>query len=451
MGLFKRDKETTPAPDRKSESFKGEGIKSEGLKPIVPPQKAAPTHTANPNQVDMAKDTVEQLMNELKTGADQQNVAAKRMAGLAMTISKMESGLRHMSRLETQCVKLEDELNGLQKRYVQKDNWASEQERKLLNLEKQHIDLRKELELAKSELLVRADRETQYVETIGSQTAKLEGLHAIVAEREDRINTLSMVNVNLQDDVNAQSVALSQQGNRILELTKSLEEITARLEAKSKSNEQLMSDLSTLRLDHNELKSQYFEKLAALEHAQYDLKTQRSVLEEGLKRRDEEVYALKTRIEQLGTQVRIKENMSGHLDEEIISLRAAIDSERARNERTEARLREKTDETSRASNALVSTKADFDALSAKYNKMVHELDATRRINHIQKQKLERYASIAALNASTPDTVSDGLRGGTGGRDSYLADYETPRMSPKEPSNVERPDMELRDIPGRKKV
>jgi len=442
MGLFKRDKDPAPAPPGGSE----------GLKPIVPPQKTAPQNTANPNQVDMAKDTVEQLMNELKTGADQQNVAAKRMAGLAMTISKMESGLRHMSRLETQCVKLEDELSGLQKRYIQKENWASEQERKLLNLEKQHTALRKDLEAAQSEVLVRGDRETQYAETIGTQTAKIDGLNAVVAERDDRINTLSMVNVNLQDDVSAQSVALSKQGNRILELTKSVEELSARLETKSKSNEQLMSDLSTLRLDHNELKSQYFEKLAALEHAQYDIKTQRSVLEEGLKRRDEEVYALKTRIEQLNAQLRIKENMSGHLDEEIISLRAAIDSERERNDRTEARLREKMDETNKTSKALVNTKEDFDALSAKYNKMMHELDATRRINHIQKQKLERYASIAALNASTPEQpVGEGLRGGTGGRDSYLTDYDTPRLSPKEPSNTDLPDLDLRDIPGRKKI
>ena len=443
MGIFNRDKGDVPAP-------KGH---EEVLIPISAPARAEVAIPENPNEVSMAKDTIEQLVNELKIGADQQNVAAKRMAGVAMTISKMESGLRHMSRLETHSVKLEDDLNVLRKRYAQKDDWANEQERKLLNLEKQHSELRKDLELARSELLARGDRETSHKETIGAQAAKLEGLSAIIAERDDRINTLSMTNLNLQEDVSAQSVTLSQQGNRILELTKSLEEVSARLEKKTKSNEQLMSDLSTLRLDHNELKSQYFEKLAALEHAQYDIKTQRSVLDEGLKRRDEEVYALNTRVEQLSAQVRIKENMSGHLDEEIISLRAALDSERARNERSEMRLSEKAEETSKTSAALVNTKADYDALSAKYNKVMHDLDATRRINQIQKQKLERYASIAALNASTPEggQLQDGLKGGTGSRESYLSEYDTPRMSPKTPSNVDLPDLGLRDIPGRKKV
>lgn len=448
MGLFKRDKANVPAPS----------VEREVLKPAYQPtETTAAARPTTPSEVDTAKDTVEQIIFELKNGADQQQVAAKRMAGLGMTISKMEAGLRHMGRLETQCVKLEDELSGLQKRYLQKDNWANEQERKLVNLEKQHNELRKELELAQSELLVRSDRETKHIETIGAQTAKIDGLNAIVAERDDRINTLSMVNVNLQDDVSAQSVTLSQQGNRIHELTKSLEEISLRLDKKSKHNDQLMSELSTLRLDHNELKSQYFEKVSALEHAQYDIKTQRTVLEEGLKRRDDEAFALKTRIEQLNAQVRIKDNMSGHLDEEIVSLRAAIDGERLRNDRAQARLREKTEEADRTGAALVNTKADYDALAAKFEKMMHDLDATRRINHIQKQKLERYASIAALNANTSEEPSPraertaGLRGGTGARDSYLSDYETPRMNPKSPSNVDLPETEFRDIPGRKKI
>ena len=444
MGLFKRDKAKMSAP-------LGE---DKVLKPIYPPaEAAAPTRAASVSEVDTAKDTVDQITAELKIGADQQNVAAKRMAGLAKTISKMEAGLRHMGRLETQCVKLEDELSSLQKRYTQKETWASEQDRKLINLEKQHAELRQEFELAQSELLVRGDRETKHIETLGEQSAKIDGLNAIVAERDDRINTLSMVNMNLQEDVSAQSVALSQQGNRVLELTKSLEEVAARLEKKSKHNDQIMSDLSTLRLDHSELKSQYFEKVAALENAQYDIKSQKTVLDEGLKRRDEEAYSLKTRIEQLNAQVRIKENMSGHLDEEIVSLRAAIDGERARNERTQARLREKVEEADKSGAALINVKADYDALSAKHNKMIQELDAVRRINHIQKQKLERYASIAALNANTPETAAlrGGLRGGTGGRDSYLSDYETPLMSEKHPSNVDLPQNEVRDIPGRKKI
>jgi chromosome segregation ATPase len=458
MGLFKRDK-ATPAPAGEREV----------LQPVYQPSETVEAaRPASPSDVDTARDTLENITSELKISSDQHLVASKRVAGLAMTISKMEAGLRHMSRLEAQCVKLEDELSTLQKRYSQKETWASEQERILENLQKQHHETRQELELAQSELLVRQDRETKHVESIGAQAAKIEGLDALVAERDDRINTLSMVNLNLQEDVSAQSVTLSQQSTRIHELTKSIEEMVLRVDKKTKHNDQLMSELSTLRLDHNELKSQYFEKVSALEHAQYDLKTQRTVLDEGLKRRDEDAYALKTRIEQLTAQLRIKDNMSGHLDEEIVSLRANIDSERQRTERMKARLRDKTEEADKATAALVNTKADYDALSAKHDKAMHDLDAVRRLSHIQKQKLERYASIAALNAATPEDleIKAGLLGGTGERetprrDSYLSNYETaPQyetrpMSEKTPSNVDLPESdtgpEVRDIPGRQKI
>ena len=125
MGFFKRDKAEVPAPSGEREV----------LQPMYQPTEApAAERPANPNEVDAAKTTAEQIVSDLKINADHQSVTAKRVAGLAMTISKMEAGLRHMGRLETQCAKLEDELNGLQKRYAQKDNWATEQERKLLNL-----------------------------------------------------------------------------------------------------------------------------------------------------------------------------------------------------------------------------------------------------------------------------------------------------------------------------
>jgi len=164
------------------------------------------------------------------------------------------------------------------------------------------------------------------------------------------------------------------------------------------------------------------------------LKTQRASLEDSLKRRDEEAFALKARIEQLNSQVRIKQNMSGHLDEEILSLRTAIESEQASRKRTEQRLADKTDEANRSQAALLHTKKDYDVLSAKFERLMHDLDAVRRINHVQKQKLERYSSIAALNAASDN--SD-LHGGTGAREAarQTRDYgQTPAAPNPPPSN-----------------
>ncbi len=448
MGIFKRywsDKPVQPS-----------STGPEVLRPVYQPTTTAVSvRPASIGEMDSAKDTVEHITQELKINADQQQIAAKRMAGLLHTIAKMESGQRHMERLEAQCAKLENDLTDLQKQHAQKENWGAEQERKLINLRKQHSKVQQELEIARVEIMTRSDREKKNIEGLAAQKTEIDGLNTVAAEHRDHINSLSMTNTNLQDDVSAQSVVISQQKTRAVELQKSLEEVALRLDRKTKSNSELTGELGTLRTNHNTLKTQYFEKTSALEHAEYDIKTQRSVLEDSLKRRDAESYALKTRIEQLNTQVRIKENMSGHLDEEILSLRAAVDSERARIDRVERRLRDKTNEADKASAALAHTKADYDALNAKFDKLMHDLDSVRRINYVQKQKLERYSSIAVLNATTSEnpTVNVALRGGTGSRNRYSRDYDIPSMPTKTPSNIESDILKspIRDIKGRKKI
>jgi chromosome segregation ATPase len=410
MGIFRRGKKDQPAKP---------SYEAQAEPRLTPTTTSVSLRPASPGEMESARDSVEQMMQELKVGADQQQIAAKRMSGLSQTIKKMEAGLRHMNRLETQCVKLENELQISRKKYIQKESWAKEQENKLMLLAKQHSDLRQSLELAQADIAARRERESGQKDTIAVQAAQIEGLNTELTLRDDQINALSMTNTNLVSDVNEQSQQLSKQANRITELTKSLEEVAARLDHRTKAGMSLQSEISTLRVDHNELKSKYFEKLSEVENAKYDLKTQRASLEDSLKRRDEEAFALKARIEQLNSQVRIKQNMSGHLDEEILSLRTAIESEQVSRQRIEQRLTDKTDEAVRSQAALQQTKKDYDVLSAKFERLMHDLDAVRRINHVQKQKLERYSSIAAINA-----VSDhsDLRGGTG---AYPAARETP--------------------------
>lgn len=439
MGFFKREKENTPSQVEASR----------------PAQIFQPTTTsislrpASQGEMESAKSSVEEMMQELKDGADQQQIAAKRMSGLSQTIAKMEVGLRHMSRLESQCVQLENDLQLTRKKYIQKENWAKEQENKLANLARKHSELRQSLELADADIAARRDRETANTESLAAQTLEIEGLNTEIAARDNHVNELTMINTNLVNDVNDQSQIISKQGNRITELTKSLEEIASRLDSRTKEGLSLQADLGSIRIDHNELKSKYFEKLSELENVKYDLKTQRESLEDSLKRRDEEAYSLKARIEQLNTQVRIKQNMSGHLDEEILSLRTAVESEQGRTKRAEDRLRIKTDQADKAHAALLSTKNDYDILNRKFESLLHDLDAVRRINHVQKQKLERYSSISALNAATD--MSE-LRKSVSGERKYASEYGDQPPMPKPASNAQTHfEIDGRNVRGRNKI
>ena len=157
------------------------------------------------------------------------------------------------------------------------------------------------------------------------------------------------------------------------------------------------------------MKTQYFEANGALENAQYDLKTQKNVYEDTLKRRDDETLALKSRIEQLNTQVRIKDNMSTHFDEEIITLRNQLETERERNDRNETRFRGKADEVERNARALARSKVEFENLNAKFTAAMEDIDTLRKINMVQKQKLERYASIGGVAVGTSMIEAEAAR------------------------------------------
>ncbi|WP_371395567.1 hypothetical protein [Fretibacter rubidus] len=415
---------------------RGKSVKSTTEKPAVPQSRderplyqatttSVSAQTANSDDVKQANDYVEQMTAEMKANADQQNIAAKRMVTLGKTIAKMDASLRQLQRFEAQSIKLESDLKVLQTKFDQKSSWASEQENKLINLERQHAEVRQELEVAKTEISARADREKSDREKLQKQMRELENLNTNIADRDERISTLTMTNQNLADDVSEQSAELSKQNRRVMELQKSLEELAAKVDEKNKHNDQLMVELKNLRLDHNELKTKYFETSGALDNAKYDLKTQKSLFEESLKRRDDESYALKSRIEQLNTQVRIKENMSGHLDEEILSLRTTLDSERTRNERAETRLREKSEEVERNVRALARSKVEFENLNAKFTTALEDLDTLRKINQVQKQKLERYASIGGVSTGQSIMPSE----------SYRAEKKEPAPAVKPASNA----------------
>jgi len=279
MNFFKRDKTTTDTPP------------SSGLSPVYTPSASLTGKTASTDDIQQARESVDFMVGELKASADQQQLAAKRMSSLNKTISKMEAGLRHVDRLETETAQLRNDLQSTAKKLEQKTNWASEQENKLINLERQHNDIRQQLESAKADIAQRKDREA--------------------ADRDK----------------------LVKQGRDI--------ETLSSLDKKSKASDTAEVELKNLRLDFNEMKTKYFETNAALENAKYDLKTQKNVYEDTLKRRDDETLAHKSRIEQLNTQVRIKDNMSTHFDEEIITLRNQLETERERNDRNEMRFRGK--------------------------------------------------------------------------------------------------------------
>jgi len=251
MNFFKRDKTTTdtPAPS--------------GLSPVYTPSASLTGKTASTDDIQQARESVDFIAGELKASAEQQQLAAKRMSSLNKTISKMEAGLRHVNRLETETAQLRNDLQSTAKKLEQKTSWASEQENKLINLERQHNDIRQQLENAKADVAQRKDRESADREKLVKQGRDIETLSSQLTQKDERLAAVSMSNQNLQDEVAQQSASLSSQNHRVMELSKSIEELSNRLDKKSKASDTAEVELKNLRLDFNEMKTKYFEANAA--------------------------------------------------------------------------------------------------------------------------------------------------------------------------------------------
>ena len=384
MSFFKRERNT--------------GIKSSemGLKAVYEPSSALTGKTPRSEDVQSARQSVDFMVGELKSTANQHTLAAKRMAKLNKTIAKMEAGLRHVSRLENDNAGLRDSLKVVQKKLDQKTSWALEQESKLSTLERQHGEMRKKFETSKADIAQRKDREVGEREKLVKQGRDIESLSAKLNQKDERLSSLAVTNQNLQDEIAQTSAELSSQNHRVTELQKSVEELSARLDTKTKDSDSATVELKNMRIDLNEMKTKYFEATSALENAQYNINTQKNLNEETLKRRDDENLALKSRIDQLNTQLRIKDNMSTHFDEEIVTLRNQLETERERNDRNELRFRGKTDEVERNARSMARSKVEFETLNAKFTAAMEDIDTLRKINQVQKQKLERYAAIGGV-------------------------------------------------------
>jgi len=246
MNFFKRDKTTTdtPAPS--------------GLSPVYTPSASLTGKTASTDDIQQARESVDFIAGELKASAEQQQLAAKRMSSLNKTISKMEAGLRHVNRLETETAQLRNDLQSTAKKLEQKTSWASEQENKLINLERQHNDIRQQLENAKADVAQRKDRESADREKLVKQGRDIETLSSQLTQKDERLAAVSMSNQNLQDEVAQQSASLSSQNHRVMELSKSIEELSNRLDKKSKASDTAEVELKNLRLDFNEMKTKCY-------------------------------------------------------------------------------------------------------------------------------------------------------------------------------------------------
>ncbi len=345
------------------------------------------------DDVKATQDVVSEITAALKTGAEQQDIAAKRLNSLTKAMGKMDANVRQSARLQAEVGRLETETKSLKIDLDKKRAWAQEQSAKLASVQKERDRLRSELEGAKSEISARSERESGLRESEMKLTREVEVRTRELNQRTDRLEDLALTQQRLQEELAEANSAVSTKNHKCRELQNTAEELTLRLSEKTKSADASLSALRDLRLDHHAVKEQFVSANSRLQSTEYEQSSQKTLFEDALKRRADEILALKTQIEQLTTQLRIKDTMGSHFDDETAGLRQALETERERNAVNEQRLRNQAETEARQSRALGKAKSEFDLLSAKFVDAMKDLDSSRQFNRVQSQKLENYAQL----------------------------------------------------------
>jgi len=354
------------------------------------------------DDVKATQDVVQAITAALKSGAEQQDIAAQRLGALTKSMSKMDANVRHAARLQAETERLETEAIQLRGDLDKKRAWAQEQSAKLATVQKERDTLRTQLESSKSEISARTEREAGMRESEVKLRREAEALKKELNQRTDRLEELVVTQQRVQDDLAKADGLLSSQSHKMRELQNAVEELTVRLDEKTKNADASLSALRDLRLDYHAAKEQLVASNSRLQSAEYEQSSQKNLFEDSLKRRADEILALKTQIEQLTTQLRIKDTMDSHFDEETAGLRQALETERERNGVNEQRLRNQAETEARQSRALSQAKSEFEALHAKFVDAMKDLDTFRQINRVQAQKLENYAQLNSAPAPKRD-------------------------------------------------
>lgn len=340
---------------------------------------------------------IEDFTHELQESTSRQQAAAKRVSTLNGLVSKMELDIKQLRRLELENRGLSRNVIELESKLAQKSSWASELDSKLNELDRRHAETREQLELARANLAAGHDHASKLDAKLVDQDRTIRSLSVRSETSEDKLTHAEHTVDKLRDSLEDVTSELAQRTRESVELQNSLEELGTKYDRKSKQSDASLVELKNIRLDFNEMKAKHVEITGALENTKYDLRTQKTVFDDTIKRREEENLSLKTRIEQLETQVRIKENMAAHLDQEFITLRNELANERDRTETLEKRLSQKSDEVERSGAALVKSKIEYEELNAKFAATLEDFETMRRINQLQREKLERYASIGGVS------------------------------------------------------
>ena len=361
------------------------------------------TILAGEQDASQATDSIDALRASLSEGAAQQELAAKRLAGLSDAIARLDASRREAARLTSETDRLSRELKEAKAKFAAKSAWADEQSTKLAAIKAERDELRRDLDVARDA----RDHAVEALDTArteqAGQGAELDALRGKLKTASERVELAELARAKLAETDAKRAAAYKAQAVKLSETTRSVEELTARLADKTTAAEGASAALRDLRGEHAATKEKLIEALNQLQSVEYQIQSSGASHQEALARRSDEITALRRQVEQLSAELRIKDGMGEHYDRDLAKLRAELGAERERSDALEARLRDAGGVEGRQASALAQAKIDYDQLAEKFSDALRDIEALRKVNQMQRKTLERYAEVGG--AAAPRSVS----------------------------------------------
>ena len=178
------------------------------------------------DDVKATHEVVNAITMALKSGAEQQEIAAKRLSTLTKSMNRMDEHVRRAARLEAETERLGTEATKLRVDLDKKRAWAQEQTAKLATVQKERDGLRTQLEASKAEVSARSEREAGLRESEIKLRRETEALKKELDKRTARLEELVITQQRGQDELAQADGLLSAQNHKMRELQNAVEAVS---------------------------------------------------------------------------------------------------------------------------------------------------------------------------------------------------------------------------------
>lgn len=368
------------------------------LRSAKPSRGAAQTHIS---ELSDAKGYVSAMNDAFVSSSAQQKMAMEKINHLSKSLMKMEDTLKQLNQAKAKASEMTDRADMLEKQLSQKTTQANDLDKELSITSRQLKGLQDELLALRSETSVQADRAHDNQARYAKQEAEVAAMARTAESLEAQNTDLAGLNAMLQKDLSEALDSLSANQRSVVELQRYLEDARAKLKTKGASADAARLELAQLKTNYEANHQQFIQSQAELENAQYQAKVSKTEFEDRMRRKDEAALSLTSQITQLEAQLRINDSVKAQAEHDITELQHSLRLANTRAQQEETRGREKSIEADINAKNVMSIKADYDALNAKYMTALDDIAVLKKLSQVQKDKLMRYAAIDVAAALPP--------------------------------------------------